>query len=124
VDTKHASASDNNAGSESLPWKTITKANQALVAGDTVYIKSGTYGTYISPNNSGTSSLPITYRNYGNDTVTTGEYVPPANPLQFQIASAAGDSVAFSFWGTGSLIASVESLYVFMVSYRILLRKF
>ena len=70
VDTNNGSASDSNPGTSSQPWKTITKANKTLVAGDTVYIKAGTYASYIAPINSGTSSNRITYRNYGNDTVT------------------------------------------------------
>ena len=35
--------------------------------GDTVYIKAGTYNSYIAPSNSGTFSNPITYSNYGTD---------------------------------------------------------
>ena len=70
IDQAHSSASDSNPGTAALPWKTITKANQALSAGDTVYIKSGTYTNYISPTRSGTSSSPITYKNFGGDTVT------------------------------------------------------
>ena len=75
VDKNHPGASDANAGTaQALPWSTITKANKTLVAGDTVYIKAGTYtaGTtnYIAPVNSGTSSSRITYRNFGSDVVT------------------------------------------------------
>ncbi|MBE9484243.1 MAG: hypothetical protein IMY74_05325, partial [Bacteroidetes bacterium] len=70
VDQNHPSASDENTGTIDLPWKTITKANQTLTAGDTVYIKAGTYNSYIDPDNSGTPSAPITYRNYETDTVT------------------------------------------------------
>ena len=69
VDENHLNASDLNSGSESQPWKTITKANQVLVAGDTVYIKSGTYSSYIAPSNSGNSSNRITYRSYNSDVV-------------------------------------------------------
>ena len=70
IDTNNSKASDSNPGTEALPWKTITKANQALIPGDTVYIKAGTYTSYIAPNNSGTASNRITYRNYGSDAVT------------------------------------------------------
>ncbi|MGH8652475.1 MAG: cellulase family glycosylhydrolase, partial [Gammaproteobacteria bacterium] len=38
VDTNHPSASDSNPGTEVLPWKTIQKPANMLVAGDTVYI--------------------------------------------------------------------------------------
>lgn len=70
VDTYNGSASDSNPGTSSLPWKTITKANQTLTAGDTAYIKAGTYSSYIAPQNSGTSTNPIMYRNYSTDIVT------------------------------------------------------
>jgi hypothetical protein len=71
VDQNHPKASDLNPGTEDLPWKTITKANQVLTSGDTVHIKAGTYTTYIAPSSSGTSdSSRITYRNFGTDTVT------------------------------------------------------
>jgi len=69
VDQNHPNANDQNPGTSALPWKTITKANQTLVQGDTVYIKAGTYTSYIAPNNSGTSSNRITYQNYGTDVV-------------------------------------------------------
>jgi hypothetical protein len=70
VDTNNPSASDSNPGTAFLPWKTITKANQTLVAGDTLYIKAGTYDSYIAPRNSGSAFDRITYRAFGSDTVT------------------------------------------------------
>ena len=70
IDTDNPIASDSNPGTAALPWKTITKANQTLVAGDTVYIKAGIYTTYIAPSHSGTASSRIIYRNYSSDTVT------------------------------------------------------
>lgn len=81
IDKDHVSASDSNAGtSQSAPWSTISKANSTLVAGDTVYLKAGTYtaGTtnYIAPANSGTAGNRITYQNYASDAVIVqqGEY--------------------------------------------------
>jgi hypothetical protein len=73
VDQKHPAASDRNAGTIEQPWKTIAKANQTLAPGDSVEIKAGTYTSYIAPENSGSSAKPITYRNYGTDTVTITE---------------------------------------------------
>lgn len=61
---------DNNAGTESRPWKTITKAANTLVAGDTVFIKSGTYNEQVSPRNSGSAGHYITYAAYPGETVT------------------------------------------------------
>ena len=61
---------DSNSGTASAPWKTISKANSTLVAGDTVFIKQGVYSTYIAPAASGASGKPITYQNYSNDVVS------------------------------------------------------
>ncbi|MGH8605351.1 MAG: fibronectin type III domain-containing protein, partial [Gammaproteobacteria bacterium] len=64
VDTNHPSASDSNQGTETLPWKTIQKAANTLVAGDTVYIKQGTYTGLVSPARSGSAGALITYSAY------------------------------------------------------------
>jgi hypothetical protein len=62
--------SDNANGSLSTPWATIKHAAQAVVAGDTVYIKAGTYNeVQITVMNSGTSGNYITFQNYGTDIV-------------------------------------------------------
>jgi hypothetical protein len=69
VDINHANANDANAGtSEDAPWRTLQRAMQSSVtAGDTVYVKNGTYdagsGTF-NPANSGTPTAPIAYRAY------------------------------------------------------------
>lgn len=71
---------DSNPGTEALPWRTITKAANTLVAGDTVYIKSGTYNERVIPQNSGSAGNYITYSAYPGNTVTidgTGISVPP-----------------------------------------------
>jgi hypothetical protein len=48
----------------------LSTANSNITAGQTVYLKAGTYTTaYIKPTNSGSSGNPITYKNYGG-TVT------------------------------------------------------
>lgn len=72
IDQNASNASDQNPGTAASPWKTIGKANSTLVAGDTVYIKAGTYNdATINPVNSGSSdALRITYRNYEDDLVT------------------------------------------------------
>lgn len=49
-------------------------ANTNASAGDTVYIKAGTYNNYIAPVHSGTSAAnAIIYRNYETDTVTISD---------------------------------------------------
>ena len=54
----------------------LSTANSNVSAGDTVYIRGGTYnsGEYIRPENSGTSeNARITYSNYNNENVTITE---------------------------------------------------
>jgi len=72
VDQNNPGANDENPGSIAQPWKTITKANNTVVAGDTVYIKAGKYNdATINPVRSGSSdTMRITYRNFENDVVT------------------------------------------------------
>jgi hypothetical protein len=61
--------SDGNPGTLSQPWLTIQKAADTMVAGDTVYIKTGTYNERVVARNSGTSGKYITYTAYADDTV-------------------------------------------------------
>jgi len=78
VDKNNPAASDSNPGTEALPWKTIQKANTTVAAGDTVYIKAGTYNERIMPWADGTASQPIRYLRYGNDDVLISGNVEPA----------------------------------------------
>jgi len=64
---------DSNPGTEALPWRTIQKAASTLVAGDTVYIKNGTYHETVQPKNSGTSKGYIVYSAYpGHNPIIDG----------------------------------------------------
>ncbi len=74
---------DANAGTESQPWKTIQKAADTLVAGDTVYIKAGTYHERVIPKNSGSPGKCITYAAFPGHEVTVD-----------------GQGIAFG-WGSG-----------------------
>ncbi len=81
IDKDLPASSDSNAGTtEALPWKTFTKANATLTAGDTVLVKTGTYtaGTanFVQPINSGISTARITYQAFpgATVTVTNGNY--------------------------------------------------
>jgi len=62
---------DGNSGtSTSSPWFTTSKADSTLIAGDTVYLRTGTYTQTINPTNSGTTGNYITYRAYEEEVVT------------------------------------------------------
>jgi parallel beta-helix repeat protein len=61
---------DSNPGTESLPWKTLTKAASMATANTTVFIKQGIYRERLVPVNSGTADGPITFTSYPGDSVT------------------------------------------------------
>jgi hypothetical protein len=64
--------SDSNPGTLRAPWKKIAKANNTLKAGDTVYIRAGSYAETIRPTNSGKPDNYITYTTYNGEDVTIG----------------------------------------------------
>jgi hypothetical protein len=72
IDSLGGQCDDNNPGTLTQPWCTIGQANATLAAGDTVYIRAGTYAmATIQPANSGTSDTDrITYTAYQNEAVT------------------------------------------------------
>ncbi|MDH7487801.1 MAG: right-handed parallel beta-helix repeat-containing protein [Anaerolineae bacterium] len=61
---------DANPGTAALPWRTIQHAANTLTAGDTVYIRAGTYNERVIPQNSGAAGQPITYAAYPGETAT------------------------------------------------------
>ncbi len=64
-----SSGNDNNPGTLTHPWRTLQKAADTLVAGDTVYIRAGTYRERLIPENSGSSGNYITFAAYPGETV-------------------------------------------------------
>jgi len=75
---------DDNPGTIDLPWQTIQKAADTLVAGDTVYIRAGTYPEQVIPQNSGSAGNTITYAAYPGETAIidgTGVVVPEYSGL-------------------------------------------
>lgn len=70
---------DLDLGSKTQPWLTIGKAAATLSAGDTVYIRNGTYSERVEPKNSGAAGSYIAYRAYpGHSPIIdgTGVWVP------------------------------------------------
>ena len=80
--TYYVAPAGNNAnpGTITRPWKTIQKAARTLIAGDTVYIRLGTYHERVIPRNSGSAGDGyITYTAYPGEIVIldgTGISVP------------------------------------------------
>ena len=63
-----STGNDNNNGSQTQPWKTLSKlSNITLGPGDTVYFKKGdTFRGHYVVNGSGTEGNPITFTSYGS----------------------------------------------------------
>ena len=61
VDQGHASAADQNDGSDGSPLLTIGAAAEKAQPGDTVYVKEGVYRERVTPPRGGTSGSPIVY---------------------------------------------------------------
>src|SRR2546423_11720207 len=59
VDPKGDDAGD---GSDGKPWKTIAHAVTKLEAGDTLYLRAGTYFESVTVSAAGTADAPITIR--------------------------------------------------------------
>jgi hypothetical protein len=62
--------SDANPGTLTRPWRTIQKATDTLQAGDTVYIRAGTYHERVVLQYSGNPDQTITFVAYPGETVT------------------------------------------------------
>ena len=57
-----------NPGTLALPWRTIQKAADSVVAGDVVQIRAGTYSERVSiSGKDGTLALPIVFQKYAGD---------------------------------------------------------
>jgi len=74
VDGNHPQANDSNSGTEASPWRTIQRAANVMVAGDTCYVKGGTYEESIRPSNSGTSGNLITFAAWADNSVITRQF--------------------------------------------------
>ena len=61
---------DSNPGTIKKPWKTIQYAAEKLVAGDTLYIRKGTYKERVVPKNSGEEGKYIVYSAYRGEKAT------------------------------------------------------
>jgi hypothetical protein len=87
------SGKDTNSGSVTAPWLTIQHAATTATAGATVYVETGVYNESVNFPNSGTSSEPITFKNYPGETATI-------------------DGTGLSVSGTQGLINIVNQSYV------------
>ena len=69
---------DSDDGSSGYPWLTVQKAADTLTAGQTCYIKAGTYNEHITIANSGSSGNFIVFENYQTDAVKISSFNIPS----------------------------------------------
>jgi hypothetical protein len=62
-----AKGDDKNAGTQDAPWKTVARTLKQLKAGDTLYLRAGTYYESVLCESSGAKDAPITLRAYPNE---------------------------------------------------------
>ena len=60
---------DAGPGTAAQPWRTVGKAAGTLVAGQTVYVRAGTYHERVVPKNSGSAGKYISFAAYPGETV-------------------------------------------------------
>lgn len=65
VDPVHGN--DDATGSKTEPWRTVTHAVDQLRAGDTLYLRGGTYYEHVTVRANGTPQKPITIRSMPNE---------------------------------------------------------
>jgi hypothetical protein len=97
---------DANPGTLSQPWRTIYKATRTVDAGDTVYIRGGTYHESNIFYTSGTQDAPITISGYpGEAAILDGDdYQIPAKKSGSALIQVRGDWVIIrdlTFTGSG-----------------------
>ncbi len=93
----------NNGLSLSTAWRTIDKADSALLAGNAVLIRAGTYSQSISPLNNGNSGNPIIYAPYNKEKVTITQKADFAGKSYIAVKG-------LRFFSTGSRWVTINSL--------------
>ncbi|HEX4792597.1 MAG TPA: right-handed parallel beta-helix repeat-containing protein [Humisphaera sp.] len=91
------SGNDANPGTLALPFKTIQHAANLAGAGDTVFIRGGTYRETVTPAHSGVAGAPITFSAYNNEVVT----VSGADPITGWSSAGGSTYTATQAWDLG-----------------------
>jgi len=99
VDRNHPAASDANPGTAALPWRTIQHAADVLVAGDTVWVRAGSYPERVVPQASGTAAAPIAYLAFPGEVVTIDGSGIALAPFEALVELAAVSNIRFSGFG-------------------------
>lgn len=89
---------NSNPGTEDKPWRTITYAVAAMVAGDTTFVRGGTYSTEgtIRFKRTGTATAPIRLLNYPGESPLI-DYVDQQVGDTVTVLHVAGQNVAMGY---------------------------
>lgn len=104
------SGSDSNPGTFGQPWRTIDHADQVASAGDTVYLRAGTYGargaqTIIDA--TGTKAAPISWLGYPGD-------LRPTVLGQLHVTGSDNRIAGLLFEGPSGSIGGAENVLVWL----------
>ncbi|MZQ82620.1 DUF1565 domain-containing protein [Paenibacillus sp. 5J-6] len=106
------SGNDSNAGTLAAPWKTIQRAADVVTAGDTVYVRGGTYRELVTIKSSGSASGGyIQFLNYSGETPVidgTGLNITSSNQSLFYISKV--NYIRVSGFELANLVATSSSL--------------
>jgi hypothetical protein len=75
VDGQNPKASDQNAGTEAAPWKTLQQAAKVASAGDVVRVLPGVYAGTMAPAHSGSADKPLVFRAVADGLPPEGQVV-------------------------------------------------
>jgi len=118
--------SDTNAGTISQPWKTLGKASEIATAGQTIFVRGGTYHERLDIQNSGEPDKYIIFMAYPGETVIidgTGVAIPQLEGLinvnhqqfirisGFQVINA-GEGVANGKWNMGISVQKADHIII------------
>jgi Right handed beta helix region len=89
------SGNDANAGTFSAPWRTLQKAATSIGAGDTCYIRGGSYIERVTiSNRHGSAALPMTFASYPGETASIEQtLVSPPNGLSALLTISNSDFI-------------------------------
>lgn len=86
-----------NPGTEEQPWRTVAYAVGTMAAGDTTYVRGGTYTeSVIRFKRSGTANAPIKLLNYPGEKPVI-DFVDPAVGKTVTILHSSGQNVAMGY---------------------------
>lgn len=110
-----------NPGTEARPWRTVQHAANKMRAGDTVYVKAGTYNERVTLSHSGNASQGyIVFQNYendkpildgnglGNGDMITGSQISYVKIKGFHITNHIGAGIVFRGGGSHLEISNNE----------------